>query len=125
MGSAKTFAGLAASSLALAACSGEEAAGGPAGRAAPPGRIRRGYVSARPGRVPVEQDLPARVSAYQISEVRPQASGVVLRRYFREGGIVRQGQTLYQIDASLYQAQVNQAAANVQSARANAEAARA
>jgi len=40
------------------------------------------------------------------------------------GSIVRQGQTLYQIDASMYQAQAAQAAANLQSARANAEAAR-
>ena len=43
----------------------------------------------------------------------------------REGSVVRQGQTLYQIDPSLYQAQVAQASANVQSARASAEAARA
>lgn len=125
IGAAKTFAALAASLLALAGCSGEEAAGGPGGRGGPQGPVNVGYVVVQPGSVPVEQDLPARVSAYQISEVRPQASGVVLRRYFREGGIVRQGQTLYQIDASLYQAQVNQAAANVQSARASAEAARA
>ena len=52
-------------------------------------------------------------------------SGVILRRLFREGSIVRQGQTLYQIDPSLYQAQVAQASANLQSARASAEAARA
>ena len=50
---------------------------------------------------------------------------MVRRRLFREGSIVRQGQTLYQIDPSLYQAQVNQAVANVQSARASADAARA
>ena len=123
--SANAFAALAASLLALGACSGDEAAGGQAGRGGPQGPTTVGYVIVQPTSVPVEQDLPARVSAYQISEVRPQASGVVLRRYFREGGIVRQGQTLYQIDPSLYQAQVNQAAANVQSARASAEAARA
>jgi membrane fusion protein (multidrug efflux system) len=75
--------------------------------------------------VPVQQSLPGRVAAFQISEVRPQVSGVVRRRLFREGSIVGQGQTLYQIDPSLYQAQVNQAVANVQSARASADAARA
>ena len=75
--------------------------------------------------MPIEEDLPARVAAHQISEVRPQVSGVILRRLFTEGGLVRQGQTLYQIDPSLYQAQVAQDAANVQSARASAEAARA
>jgi membrane fusion protein (multidrug efflux system) len=43
---------------------------------------------------------------------------------FKEGSIVRQGQTLYQIDPSVYNAQAAQAAANLQSARAQAEAAR-
>jgi membrane fusion protein, multidrug efflux system len=38
--------------------------------------------------------------------------------------LVRQGQTLYQIDPSIYNAQAAQAAANLQSARASAEAAR-
>ena len=32
--------------------------------------------------------------------VSPQVSGVILRRLFREGSVVRQGQTLYQIDPS-------------------------
>ena len=56
--------------------------------------------------------------------MRPQVSGVVLRRLFREGSYVRQGQTLYQIDPSMYQAQAAQAQANVQSARASSVAAR-
>jgi membrane fusion protein (multidrug efflux system) len=59
-----------------------------------------------------------------VSEVRPQVSGVIQRRLFREGSFVRQGQTLYQIDPSVYNAQAAQASANLQSARASAEAAR-
>jgi membrane fusion protein (multidrug efflux system) len=43
---------------------------------------------------------------------------------FQEGSIVRQGQTLYQIDPSIYNAAAAQAQANLQSARAQAEAAR-
>jgi membrane fusion protein (multidrug efflux system) len=70
------------------------------------------------------QDLPGRVSAFQVSDVRPQVSGVILKRLFQEGGIVHQGQTLYQIDPSIYNAQAAQAQANLQSARAQAEAAR-
>ena len=96
--------------------------GGPGGRGGP---IQVGYVVVQPSSVPVEQSLPGRVAAFQISEVRPQVSGVIRRRLFREGSVVRQGQTLYQIDPSLYQAQVSQAVANVQSARASADAARA
>ena len=77
-----------------------------------------------PGSAPIQQLLPGRVAAYQVSEVRPQVSGVILRRLFREGSLVRQGQTLYQVDPSVYQAQAAQASANLQSARANAIAAR-
>ena len=111
-------------SLALASCGSGDAqgGGGPGGRGGP---VQVGFVVVQPSSVPVEQSLPGRVAAFQISEVRPQVSGVIRRRLFREGSIVRQGQTLYQIDPSLYQAQVNQASANVQSARASADAARA
>jgi membrane fusion protein, multidrug efflux system len=100
---------------------GAQGGGGPGGGAP----VQVGYVVIEASSVPVEQSLPGRVSAFQISEVRPQVSGVVRRRLFREGSVVRQGQTLYHIDPSLYQAQVNQAVANVQSARASADAARA
>lgn len=104
----------------LAACgSGEaERAGGPNGQP-----VQVGFVTVQASSVPVEQSLPGRVAAFQISEVRPQVSGVILRRMFAEGSVVRQGQTLYQIDPSIYQAQVAQASANLQSARASAEAA--
>jgi membrane fusion protein (multidrug efflux system) len=114
--------------LLLAACggSGEQgnAQGGRGGRGGPGGPTQVGYVVVQQGSAPIEQQLPGRVSAYQVSEVRPQVSGVIQRRLFREGSIVRRGQTLYQIDPSIYQAAAAQAAANLQSARANAEAAR-
>jgi membrane fusion protein (multidrug efflux system) len=83
-----------------------------------------GFVVVQPGSAAIEQELPARVAAFQVSEVRPQVSGVILRRLFREGSFVRQGQTLYQVDPSVYNAQAAQAEANVQSARATAQAAR-
>jgi membrane fusion protein (multidrug efflux system) len=109
----------------LGACGSGDAQNGPGGPGGKGGPVQVGYVVIEASSVPVEQSLPGRVAAFQISEVRPQVSGVVRRRLFSEGSIVRQGQTLYQIDPSLYQAQVNQAAANVQSARASADAARA
>jgi membrane fusion protein (multidrug efflux system) len=114
-------AALAASLLLLAACGQANSAQPAAGAAHAATQV--GYVVIQPTSVPIEQDLPGRVSAYQISDVRPQVSGVILRRLFTEGAIVRQGQTLYQIDPSLYQAAGAQAAANLQSARAAAEAA--
>jgi membrane fusion protein (multidrug efflux system) len=114
--------------LLLAACgSGSKdpkAGGGRGGPGGPGGPATVGFVVVQQGSAPLQQELPGRVAAYQVSEVRPQVSGVILRRLFREGSVVQQGQTLYQIDPSIYSAQAAQAAANLQSARANAEAAR-
>ncbi|MFL6841126.1 MAG: efflux RND transporter periplasmic adaptor subunit, partial [Sphingomicrobium sp.] len=107
----------------LAACGGD-AQRGAGGRGARGGTPTVGYVVVQQGSAPIEQELPSRVAAYQVSEVRPQVSGVIQRRLFREGSIVRQGQTLYQIDPSIYSAQAAQAQANLQSARASAQAAR-
>jgi membrane fusion protein (multidrug efflux system) len=100
------------------------ASSGRGGRGGPIGPVTVGYVVVQQGSAPLEQQLPGRVAAYQISEVRPQVNGVVQRRLFQEGSVVRQGQTLYQIDPSVYNAQAAQASANLQSARAQAEAAR-
>lgn len=82
-----------------------------------------GYRIMQPTTVPIMTELPGRVNALRTAEVRPQISGVIQRRLFTEGSIVRQGQPLYQIDPSLYQAAANQASANLASAQASAEAA--
>jgi len=113
--------------LLLSACgssAGDPGSGRRGGRGGAGGPVTVGYVVVQQGSAPIVQDLPARVSAFQISDVRPQVNGVILRRLFREGSIVHQGQTLYQIDPSIYNAQAAQAQANVQAARAQAEAAR-
>ncbi len=109
--------GLLALALAmLAACSGGEEGGE---RGAP----EVGYVVVQPSAVPVSVTLAGRTVAYETSEVRPQITGLIRRRLFTEGSVVRAGQPLYQIDPSLYRAAVNQAEANLASARASAEAA--
>src|SRR5262245_28332038 len=81
----------------LAACGSGGAQGGSKGgsRGGPGGPQTVGFVVVQQGSAPIEQELPGRVAAYQVSEVRPQVSGVVLRRLFREGSVVSQGQTLY------------------------------
>ena len=120
-------AALIAGTLALAACgntSSKDGGRGGRGRGGAGGTPTVGYVVVQQGTAPIVQDLPARISAFQISEVRPQVNGVILRRLFQEGSIVRQGQTLYQIDPSIYNAAAAQAQANLQAARAQAEAAR-
>ena len=102
--------------IALAACSG----GADKGQQGAPAV---GYVIAYSGPVPITTSLSGRVVAYETSEVRPQVNGVIFKRLFTEGGMVRAGQPLFQIDPSLYKASVNQAAANLTAAQATAEAA--
>ena len=114
--------------LVLAACGGggsEKAAAGKAGRGAGMGGpVPVGYVVVQPTNVAITSELAGRVVALQSSEVRPQVTGVVQKRFFTEGTMVRRGQPLYQIDPSLYRASANQASANLSSAQANAEAAK-
>jgi membrane fusion protein, multidrug efflux system len=88
------------------------------------GPVTVGYVVVQPTSVPLVTELPGRTAAFETSEVRPQVTGLIRRRLFTEGAIVRAGQTLYQIDPRLYDAAANQARANVASANANLEAAR-
>jgi membrane fusion protein, multidrug efflux system len=70
--------------------------------------------------VSLTTELPGRVSAYRIAEVRPQVSGVILRRLFTEGDRVTTGQQLYQIDPAPYQAALASAQATLAHARAAA-----
>ena len=61
----------------------------------------------------VEQSLPGRTVAYMVSDVRPQVSGIIQKRLFREGSDVRAGQALFAIDAAPYQAALQSAQASV------------
>ena len=83
-----------------------------------------GFVIVKQANVPLNVELTGRVAAFQMSEVRPQVSGIIRRRFFTEGSLVRAGQTLYEIDPRLYRATANEARANLASAQANAEATR-
>jgi len=112
--------------LLLSACGGggadETKAGGRGGRGGG-GTPEAGFVVVQPTAVPVVAELAGRTSAFEVSEVRPQVSGVIRRRLFTEGSIVKAGQTLYQIDPSLYEAGAAQARANLAAAQASRSAA--
>lgn len=58
-------------------------------------------------------DLPGRTAANRVAEVRPQVSGILVKRMVAEGTEVKQGQQLYQIDPRTYQAQQARAQANL------------
>ncbi|KQM20136.1 hemolysin D [Sphingomonas sp. Leaf24] len=116
---------LLSSALLLSSCgsSGESEEKGKNGRGNQ-GPAAVGFVVVQPTSVAQTADLAARVVAFQQSEVRPQVAGLIRRRFFTEGALVRAGQTLYEIDPRLYRAQTNEAVANLNSAQANAEATR-
>ncbi len=64
-------------------------------------------------------ELPGRVSAYRIAEVRPQVSGIILKRFFTEGTDVRAGEVLYQIDPAPFQAALDNAKSALVKAEVN------
>lgn len=83
-----------------------------------------GVVTLAPERVEIATELPGRTSSFRVAEVRPQVSGIVLKRTFEEGGDVKEGEPLYQIDPAKYEADFASAQASVARAEAAAEVAR-
>jgi membrane fusion protein (multidrug efflux system) len=59
-------------------------------------------------------ELPGRVKAFKTAEIRPQVSGIIQTRFFKEGSLVEKEQQLYQIDAAIYEANYQSAKANLQ-----------
>jgi membrane fusion protein (multidrug efflux system) len=76
-------------------------------------------VTIKPEPLSLTQDLPGRTSAFRVAEIRPQVSGIIVKRFFEEGAEVTEGQQLYQIDAAPYQATYNSARADLAKAEAN------
>lgn len=102
----------------LTACQDKPAA--PAARAAP----EVGVFVVEAQDAPLNLELPGRLSASQVAEIRPQVGGLVLKRLFTEGSRVAAGQPLYQLDAASFEAERARAAAALQKAQAQVSAAR-
>lgn len=86
-------------------------------QAPPPPNVN--VIKLEPRDVTTFVELPGRASAYYHAEVRPQVSGIILKRMFDEGSYVEAGQQLYQIDPAIYEANYQTALANQQKAQAN------
>lgn len=99
--------------LLLGACQNKKAE--PA-KGAPP---EVGVVSVSTQDAPLELDLPGRLSASQVAEIRPQVGGIVVRRLFTEGSTVKAGQPLYQLDPAAFEAERARTAAALQKAEAS------
>lgn len=80
-----------------------------------------GVVTLKAEPLNVTTELPGRTSAYRIAEVRPQVSGIILKRNFVEGSEVQAGTSLYQIDPATYQAAYDSAKGDLAKAQASAQ----
>jgi membrane fusion protein (multidrug efflux system) len=85
---------------------------------APQGPAEVGIVVLQPQSAVLQTELPGRTSAIETSEVRPQVNGIIVDRKFTEGGLVKRGDVLYEIDPAPYAAALAQAQAQLANARA-------
>src|SRR3990167_3315808 len=89
---------------------------GSPGGGMPPATV--GVVTVQPGPVPLATELPGRLEAWRVAQVRARVPGIVARRQFTEGALGGSGQPLFQLDAAAFQAAV--ASAEAALARADA-----
>ncbi|MDU4423238.1 MAG: multidrug efflux RND transporter periplasmic adaptor subunit AcrA, partial [Raoultella sp.] len=79
-----------------------------------------GIVTLKSAPLQITTELPGRTSAYRVAEVRPQVSGIILKRNFTEGSDIQAGVSLYQIDPATYQASYESAKGDLAKAQAAA-----
>jgi len=96
--------------VALAAC-GNKQAQGPGGAGMPPTAV--GVVTVQPHAVGLTSELPGRLEATRVAQVRARVAGIVLKRSYEEGHDVKAGQPLFQIDPAQYQATLDSAKAQL------------
>jgi membrane fusion protein (multidrug efflux system) len=87
--------------------------------------VEVGVVTVSAQDAPLQLELPGRLSASQVAEIRPQVGGLVLKRLYTEGTLVTVGQPLYELDAASLEAERARTAAALQKAEAQVAAARA
>lgn len=109
--------------LALTACGKADAPAGHGGAAPPPPEV--GVVVATPTNVGLITELPGRLEASRVSQVRARAAGILQERVFKEGSDVKAGQLLFRIDPAPYAAAARSAEASLARAEANAVQAKA
>ena len=102
----------------LAAC-GDKKEGQPAAHAGAQKPPEVSVMTVKYENVPVIADLPGRLDAYRVAQVRARAAGILEKRLFREGSDVKAGQVLFQIDNSPLKANLQSAEATLAQAQAN------
>jgi len=102
----------------LAACGQSSGGGAPAGGGAPP-PTEVGVITVAPQAVGLATELPGRLEASRVAQVRARAAGILQKRLFKEGSDVKAGQPLFSIDPAPYQASAASARATLARAEAN------
>ncbi|GHD60481.1 efflux RND transporter periplasmic adaptor subunit [Jeongeupia chitinilytica] len=113
----------AALALGFTACSkpdgdAKQGAGGP-----PPAEVA--VVTVTRGDSALTREFPGQVTAFRTAEVRAQVEGILQQRLYAEGGEVRAGQQLFQIDPRTLRANLASAKADLARLQASADIARA
>ncbi|MDR2878054.1 MAG: efflux RND transporter periplasmic adaptor subunit [Chromatiales bacterium] len=109
----------------LAACGGSnQAPQAPLAQQGAPAAVPVTVVTLQPQPVTLSRELPGRTNAMRISEVRPQVSGIIRKREFKEGDDVKAGQSLYLLEDETYRADLSSAKAQMERAEAAVEQAR-
>jgi membrane fusion protein, multidrug efflux system len=108
---------LLALSAVIAGC-GKSGGNAPAAGAKPP-PAQVGVVTVAQGDVGLVTELPGRLEASRVAQVRARAAGILQKRLFREGSDVKAGQALFTIDSAPYAAAVASARAGQARAEAN------
>lgn len=105
--------------LGLAACGDKKEDSQPAQAGAQAPLPEVGVVTVQLQSVPLVSDLPGRLEASRIAQVRARAAGIVQKRLFQEGSDVKTGQALFRIDDTPYKASLQSAQATLAQAEAN------
>ena len=108
---------LAATILAAASgCRADNASAAATAKAPPPSVS---VLSVAPEQVAVSGEWIATLDGMVNAQIRPQVSGYLIRRTYREGGFVHKGDVLFEIDRRTFDAALNQATARWPRARRN------
>jgi len=101
--------------MAFSSCKRNQAAAVPA--ALPPAEVS--VVQVKAEAVPVTSELPGRLDAVRVAEVRARATGILLKRLFAEGAEVKEGEVLFEIDPAPLKVALDSAHAALSKAEAN------
>ncbi len=106
------------SAFLLAGC-GQANKDAAAGAAPPPAQV--GVVTVALSDIGLTTELPGRLEASRVAQVRARAAGILQKRLFSEGSDVKAGEALFTIDSAPYAATYASAQASLARAQANLE----